>query len=103
MAKLTELLAIPIGLFVVKQITDRIQDEPNAKEIVPKSKPTVIDPKPLIKNGFVTGPAGPSLSDFGLLKDVIKISPEQLKAFKAGLPKILTEGALERARKGFGL
>jgi hypothetical protein len=59
-------LAIPVGLFVVKQITDRIDKEPA----------TPIPDKPLIKNGFVTGPAA-GAQDFNLLPK-IKVTQEQL-------------------------
>ena len=38
--RLGELLAIPVGLFVVKQLTERIQDEPKAKDVVPAPKVT---------------------------------------------------------------
>ena len=36
MSKLATLLALPIGLGLVKLAVDRTQDEPNAKDIVPK-------------------------------------------------------------------
>ena len=54
MARLGELLAIPIGLFVVKQITDRIDKEP-AEPI-----------KPVIPT---TGPAGPDIKDFNIIPE----------------------------------
>jgi hypothetical protein len=73
--RLGELLAIPVGLFVVKQITDRIDKEPSAP----------IPDKPLIKNGFETGPAGPDIKDFNLLPE-IKVTEEQLAAFDPSRP-----------------
>ena len=75
MARLGELLTIPIGLFVVKQITNRIDKEPSAP----------IPDKPLIKNGFETGPAGPDIRDFNLLPK-IKITQQQLAAFDPSRP-----------------
>jgi hypothetical protein len=72
--RLGELLAIPVGLFVVKQITDRIDKEPA----------TPIPDKPLIKNGFVTGPAA-GVQDFDLLPK-IKVTQEQLAAFDPSRP-----------------
>ena len=70
MARLGELLAIPIGLFVVKQITDRIDKEP-------------VEPiKPVIPT---TGPAGPDIRDFNLLPK-IKITQEQLSTFDPSRP-----------------
>ncbi len=65
MSKIGDLLAIPVGLFIVKQITDRIDKEP-VEEI-----------KPVIPT---TGPAGPDIKDFKLLPD-IKITEEQLASF----------------------
>ena len=73
--RLGELLAIPVGLFVVKQLTDRIDKEPS----------TPIPDKPLIKNGFETGPAGPDIRDFNLLPE-IKITEEQLASFDPSRP-----------------
>ena len=48
MAKLTTLLAIPIGLGLVKLAVDRTVDEPNAKDIVPKSINGTTTIRPLI-------------------------------------------------------
>jgi len=81
--RLAELLAIPVGLFVVKQLTERTQDEPNAKKIVTEPKPT-----------SRATPAVPIIPSF---------TKKELEEQKAFIAKPLTEGALERARKGFGL
>ncbi len=81
--RLGELLAIPVGLFVVKQLTESIQDEPNTKNIVSESDST-----------FRAKPAAPIIPIF---------TDEQLEEQKEFISKPLTEGALERGRKGFGL
>jgi hypothetical protein len=72
-SKLSDLLAIPVGLFIVKQITDRIDKEPT----------TPIPDKPLIKNGFETGPAGPDIRDFNLLPKIkdLSVTETQLASF----------------------
>ena len=74
--KIGELLAIPVGLFVVKQITDRI-DKQEAAAPIPN--------KPLIKNGFETGPAGPDIKDFNLLPE-IKVTETDLASFDPSRP-----------------
>ena len=43
-------------------------------------------PKPLIKQGFVTGPAAGS-QDFTLIKPMVQIKPEQLAAYKPQTPE----------------
>jgi hypothetical protein len=48
MAKLTTLLALPIGLGLVKLAVDRTVDEPNAKDILPKSANGTTTIRPLI-------------------------------------------------------
>ena len=74
MSKIGNLLAIPVGLFIVKQITDRIDKEPA----------TPVPDKPLIKEGFVTGPAA-GVQDFNLLPE-IKITETQLASFDPSRP-----------------
>ena len=49
MSKLGTLIAIPIALWGVKQLQKQVKDEPA--------------PKPLIKEGFVLGPAAPPIVD----------------------------------------
>ena len=51
-------------------------------------------PKPLIKQGFVTGPAAGS-QDFTLIKPMTQITPAQLQAFKPQTPE---QAALTRER-----
>ena len=48
MAKLATLLALPIGLGLVKLAVDRTQDEPNAKDIVPELPNDTTTIRPLI-------------------------------------------------------
>ena len=57
MSKLGDLLAIPVGLFIVKQITDRIDKQEATK---PTFKEPVIP---------TTGPAGPDVKDFKLIPE----------------------------------
>ena len=52
------------------------------------TKPTAVTPtpaKPLIKQGFVTGPAAGS-QDFTLIKPITQITPKQLEAFTPDRP-----------------
>ena len=53
------------------------------------TKPTAVTPttapKPLIKQGFVTGPAAGS-QDFTLIKPMVQITPKQLEAFTPDRP-----------------
>ena len=51
-------------------------------------------PKPLIKTGFVTGPAAGS-QDFTLIKPLVQITPEQIAAYKPQTPE---QAALTRER-----
>tara|TARA_Y100000401_G_scaffold65035_1_gene51795 strand:- start:321 stop:704 length:384 start_codon:yes stop_codon:yes gene_type:complete len=51
-------------------------------------------PKPLIKEGFVTGPAAGS-QDFTLIKPMIQITPEQLAGYTPQTPE---QAALTRER-----
>ena len=47
-ASLPSLLVVPIGLAIVKAAVDRTVDEPNAKDIVPKSANGTTTIRPLI-------------------------------------------------------
>ena len=62
------------------------------------TKPTAVTPttapKPLIKQGFVTGPAAGS-QDFTLIKPMTQITPTQLQAFRPQTPE---QAALTRER-----
>ena len=52
------------------------------------TKPTGVTPtpaKPLIKTGFVTGPAAGN-QDFTLIKPMVQITPKQLEAFTPDRP-----------------
>jgi hypothetical protein len=48
MTKLATLLALPIGLGLVKLAVNRTQDEPNAKDILPKPSNGTTTIRPLI-------------------------------------------------------
>tara|TARA_Y100000592_G_scaffold87836_1_gene142898 strand:- start:1492 stop:1881 length:390 start_codon:yes stop_codon:yes gene_type:complete len=63
-----------IGLAAINRILDRTN----------KVAPTAA-PKPLIKQGFVTGPAAGS-QDFSLIKPMVQITPGQLAAFTPQTP-----------------
>ena len=62
------------------------------------TKPTAVTPttapKPLIKQGFVTGPAAGN-QDFTLIKPMTQITPTQLQAFRPQTPE---QAALTRER-----
>ena len=62
------------------------------------TKPTGVTPttapKPLIKQGFVTGPAAGN-QDFTLIKPMTQITPTQLQAFRPQTPE---QAALTRER-----
>ena len=62
------------------------------------TKPTAVTPtttpKPLIKQGFVTGPAAGS-QNFTLIKPMTQITPTQLQAFRPQTPE---QAALTRER-----
>ena len=53
-----------------------------------------VTPKPLIKTGFVTGPAAGN-QNFDLIKPAMQITPTQLQAFKPQTPE---QAALTRER-----
>jgi hypothetical protein len=63
-----------IGLAAINRLLDRND----------KVAPTQA-PKPLIKQGFVTGPAAGS-QDFTLIKPMVQITPKQLEAFTPDRP-----------------
>ena len=61
------------------------------------TQPTAVTPtpsKPLIKTGFVTGPAAGN-QNFDLIKPAMQITPTQLQAFKPQTPE---QAALTRER-----
>ena len=82
--KLTDLAGTSIALVIIKRLLD--------------TKPTGVTPttapKPLIKQGFVTGPAAGS-QNFTLIKPMTQITPTQLQAFRPQTPE---QAALTRER-----
>ena len=83
MSNLANVVGAVIGFAAIRRILD--------------TKPTAVTPtpvKPLIKTGFVTGPAAGS-QDFTLIKPMTQIKPAQLQAFKPQTPE---QAALTRER-----
>ena len=83
MSNLANVVGAVIGFAAIRRILD--------------TKPTAVTPtpvKPLIKTGFVTGPAAGS-QDFTLIKPMTQITPTQLQAFKPQTPE---QAALTRER-----
>jgi hypothetical protein len=72
-----------VGLAVINKLLDRTDAAAPAAA-----------PKPLIKTGFVTGPAAGS-QDFTLIKPMTQITPAQLQAYKPQTPE---QAALTRER-----
>ena len=72
MSNLANVVGAIIGLAAINRLLDRTD----------KVEPTAA-PKPLIKQGFVTGPAAGS-QDFTLIKPMTQITPKQLEAFDPG-------------------
>ena len=54
---LLNLLAVPVGLLIVKRFAERVDKEPVAK------------PADIIPKGFTLGPAGPSIKDFKIIPE----------------------------------
>ena len=83
MSNLANVVGAVIGFAAIRRILD--------------TKPTAVTPtpvKPLIKTGFVTGPAAGS-QDFTLIKPMTQITPTQLQAFRPQTPE---QAALTRER-----
>jgi hypothetical protein len=82
-SNLANVVGAVIGFAAIRRILD--------------TKPTAVTPapvKPLIKTGFVTGPAAGS-QDFTLIKPMTQITPTQLQAFRPQTPE---QAALTRER-----
>ena len=83
MSNIANVVGAVIGLAAIRRILD--------------TQPTAVTPtpvKPLIKQGFVTGPAAGS-QDFTLIKPMTQITPTQLQAFRPQTPE---QAALTRER-----
>ena len=83
MSNLANVVGAVIGLAAINRLLDRTD------KVTPAAAP-----KPLIKQGFVTGPAAGS-QDFTLIKPMTQITPAQLQAFKPQTPE---QAALTRER-----
>jgi hypothetical protein len=70
-SNLANVVGAVIGFAAIRRILD--------------TKPTAVTPTPLIKTGFVTGPAAGS-QDFTLIKPMTQITPKQLEAFTPNRP-----------------
>ena len=67
---LLNLLAVPVGLLIVKRFAERVDKEPVAK------------PADIIPKGFTLGPAAASMDIKPLIPEgAFKITPTQLEAF----------------------
>ena len=68
MSNIANVVGAVIGLAAINRLLDRTD------KVMPAAAP-----KPLIKTGFVTGPAAGS-QDFTLIKPIIQLTPEQIAA-----------------------
>ena len=83
MSNIANVVGAVIGLAAINRLLDRTD------KVTPAAAP-----KPLIKTGFVTGPAAGN-QDFTLIKPMVQITPEQIAAFKPQTPE---QAALTRER-----
>ena len=83
MSNLANVVGAVIGLAAINKLLDR------ADAAAPAAAP-----KPLIKQGFVTGPAAGN-QDFTLIKPMVQITPAQIAAYKPQTPE---QAALTRER-----
>ena len=75
MSNLANVVGAVIGLAAINRLLDRTD------KVTPAAAP-----KPLIKQGFVTGPAAGN-QDFTLIKPMVQIKPEQIAAYKPQTPE----------------
>ena len=83
MSNIANIVGGVIALAAINKLLDR------TNKVAPATAP-----KPLIKQGFVTGPAAGS-QDFTLIKPMTQITPEQIAAYKPQTPE---QAALTRER-----
>ena len=83
MSNLANVVGAIIGLAAINKLLDR-------NDTMTPATPA----KPLIKTGFVTGPAAGN-QNFDLIKPAMQITPTQLQAFKPQTPE---QAALTRER-----
>lgn len=97
MSKLGTLVAIPLGLFAIKQLQEQFTDEKDPKPVVPESEPEPEPIVPLIPTGPTATPAEP----------IIPFKTVDQRAKEAALiaqQKEQTRADIERRLKeGFGL
>ena len=83
MSNIANVVGGVIALAAINKLLDRTDAAASA-----------VTPKPLIKTGFVTGPAAGN-QNFDLIKPAMQITPTQLQAFKPQTPE---QAALTRER-----
>ena len=83
---MSNILNIVGGVIALAAVNRLLDTKPTAVTFTPA--------KPLIKTGFVTGPAAGS-QDFTLIKPMTQITPTQLQAFRPQTPE---QAALTRER-----
>ena len=83
MSNIANIVSGVIALAAINKLLDR------TNKVAPATAP-----KPLIKQGFVTGPAAGN-QNFDLIKPAMQITPTQLQAFKPQTPE---QAALTRER-----
>ena len=83
MSNIANIVGGVIALAAINKLLDRTD------KVTPAAAP-----KPLIKQGFVTGPAAGS-QDFTLIKPMVQITPAQIAAYKPQTPE---QAALTRER-----
>lgn len=97
MSKLGALVAIPLGLFAIKQLQKQFPDEKDSKPVV--------DPAPVVPTPVV--PLVPTLPKATRAEPIIPFKTvdqrAQEAAFIARQQKITREQVLSRLKAGFGL
>ena len=97
MSKLGTLVAIPLGLFAIKQLQKQFPDEKDSKPVV--------DPAPVVPTPVV--PLVPTLPKATRAEPIIPFKTvdqrAQEAAFIARQQKITREQVLSRLKAGFGL
>ena len=74
MSKLGTLVAIPLGLFAIKQLQKQFPDEK--------------DPKPIVEKGFTLGPAGTDMDIAPLFPEGLQLTTRQTTGLTATGPTV---------------
>ena len=74
MSKLGTLVAIPLGLFAIKQLQKQFPDEK--------------DPKPVVQEGFTLGPAGTDMDIAPLFPEGLQLTTRQTTGLTATGPTV---------------